>query len=173
MVSFDIDLFSLISICSFGGLPYARNKWTAIRSVGSIPHLPSNLIPTLSQEGSTSVGLTLTFGPRARLKTPLTILRKSYNSRQTSLPSRPIVLNGQSGRLNLTREVLHGGNCAPGGNDSHLGCYFLSSKAERGQTEVRSCLSVPRHTCARDRRTTTHLGLRVAIRQCANARPDP
>jgi hypothetical protein len=41
----------------------------------------------------------------------------------------------------LNREVSYGGNCAPGGNDSDLGSYFLSSKAERLQTEVK--LSVP------------------------------
>ena len=37
----------------------------------------------------------------------------------------------------LNREVSYGGNCAPGGNDSDLGSYFLSGKAERLQTEVK------------------------------------
>jgi hypothetical protein len=68
--------------------------------------LPSKSMPTLSREASAPVGLALTFGlpnpeasysgPRARLKTPLTIRPKSYNSRQTVATEWPIVLNAQA-----------------------------------------------------------------------------
>jgi hypothetical protein len=101
MVFFDIDLFFLISICSFG-IVHTRGKSGLQSKRWLYPHLPSKSMPTLSREASAPVGLALTFGPpnpeasysepRARLKAPLTILPKSYNSRQTVATSWPIVL---------------------------------------------------------------------------------
>jgi hypothetical protein len=92
--------FFLLSICFFCYrfvllvVVHTRGR-SGLRSrrVGSYPHLLSNSIPTLSREGSAPVRLGADFRSaqpcselpwaRARLETPLTILPKSYNSRQT------------------------------------------------------------------------------------------
>jgi hypothetical protein len=58
---FDINLFFLLSICSFGSRPYARKKWAAIQAL-ALSTLPSKSMPTLSREASAPVGLALTFG---------------------------------------------------------------------------------------------------------------
>jgi hypothetical protein len=93
VVFFAIDLFFLLSICSFGGRPYARKKWTAIPKGWLLSTFTIQLDPDLSREGSAPVRLGADFRSaqpcselpwaRARLETPLTILPKSYNSRQT------------------------------------------------------------------------------------------
>jgi hypothetical protein len=85
--------FFLLSICSFGGRPYARKKWTAIPKGWLLSTFTIQLDPDLSREGSAPVRLGADFRSaqpcielpwaRARLETPLTILPKSYNSRQT------------------------------------------------------------------------------------------
>jgi len=70
----------------------------------------------------------------------LRILRKSSNSRQTvSMESAYSFLVVQKRRLN--REVSYGSNCPHSCNDSHLDSCFLSSKAERLQTEIKSSWS--------------------------------
>jgi hypothetical protein len=62
MVSFNIHLFFLISIYSFGGRPYAEEV-DCNPKVGSIHISHPSRCRLLSSEGSAPVGLTLTFGP--------------------------------------------------------------------------------------------------------------